>query len=330
MKNQLAIILILFMMFSLPAFAGDNTVFVIESYHAEYPWDASYKQGLTETLGSKYNLVFFEMDTKRLPASEYERMAGLAWEKYKKISPALVILGDDNAVKYLAPKFAETDTPVVYLGLNRNPRDYGAHTANNITGVLERPLLRRSIASLKTIITPSPKKILVLFDNGTTSQASVAGSFKGRTTLPIHEIMVQLKMIGQLDEWKNTVMNLKTDGFDAVVIGLYHTITDAQEKHVEAETLLKWTIENTPVPPFGFWDFTVGADKTVGGFVLFGKTQGEAAGKIALKILEGKRPPSKIKPRIPEMGRFLFSRSQLKKWKLTLPADIASKAEYVE
>jgi hypothetical protein len=88
-------------------------------------------------------------------------------------------------------------------------------------------------------------------------------------------------------------------------------------------------VENIPVPPFGFWDFSVGPDKTVGGFVLFGRSQGEAAGKIALKILSGKSPDN-IRPVVGDMGRFLFSKSQLKKWGLSLPDDIAKVAEYVE
>jgi len=65
------------------------------------------------------------------------------------------------------------------------------------------------------------------------------------------------------------------------------TLTDKEGKHADAEALLKWTVKNTPVPPFAFWDFTVGPDKAIGGFVLFGKTHGEAAGKMALKILSG-------------------------------------------
>ena len=322
-------ILLILLIVPLISFAQEKTVLLIESYHAEYPWDASYKIGLQDVLSDQYPLVCFEMDTKRLPKSEHKKSAQMAWDKYTKVRPALVILGDDNALKYLAPKFLETNTSVVYLGINRNPGDYGIPPKANITGVLERPLLKRSVASLKTILQPSPQKILLLFDDGTTSQSSVAEAFKGRTTLPVHGIMVQLRRIGKLDIWKKTVLDTKKQGFDAIVIGLYHTLTDKEGKHADAEELLKWTVQNTPVPPFAFWDFTVGPDKAIGGFVLFGKTQGEAAEKMAMKILSG-TPPGKIRPRIPEMGRFLFSKSQLKKWGLSLPSDVAAKAAYTE
>ncbi len=329
MKKLFPPFLLILLITPLISFAQEKTVLLIESYHAEYPWDASYKAGLQDVLSDQYPLVCFEMDTKRLPKSEHEKSAQMAWDKYTKVRPALVILGDDNALKYLAPKFLETNIPVVYLGINRNPGDYGIPPKANITGVLERPLLKRSVASLKTILQPSPQKILVLFDDGTTSQSSAAEAFKGRTTLPIHNIMVQLKLIGKLDAWEKAVLNAKKEGFDAIVIGLYHTLTDKNGKHADAEELLKWTVKNTPVPPFAFWDFTVGPDKAIGGFVLFGRTQGEAAGKMALKILSG-TPPGKIRPKIPEMGRFFFSRSQLKKWGLDLPPNMAAKAAYTE
>ncbi len=329
MKKYAMLFFLSLIFFPFCASAQQKTVLVIESYHAEYPWDISYKEGLSEVMGSVCRFVYFQMDTKRLPESEHEKMAEQAWKKYQEIKPDLVILGDDNALRYLAPKLGSTDMPTVYLGINSNPKDYDASEKKNITGVLERPLFNLSTGSIQKILSPKPEKILLLFDSGETSEAAVAESFKGRTTLPIHNMMVQLKLIGKFEEWKQTVVNAKAEGFDAIVIGLYHTVTDEKGAHVPDQTLLKWTVENTPVPPFGFWDFSVGADKTIGGFVLFGKAQGEAAGKIALKIFSGKSP-QEIRPVIADMGKFLFSRSQLKKWGLRLPNEIASAADYVE
>ncbi len=52
-------------LFTYNLFAQRETILVIESYHGEYPWDQSYKEGLREVLASKYDLVFFEMNTKQ-------------------------------------------------------------------------------------------------------------------------------------------------------------------------------------------------------------------------------------------------------------------------
>ena len=138
-------LLLLFLLLPLSVFA-QKTVFVVESYHAGFAWDASYKKALQETLGTRYKLEFFEMDTKRLPKEQHQRMSDLAWKKYLELKPDLVVLGDDAALITLVKRLAETRTPVVYLGINNNPRDYVPLTAENFTGVLERPLLKRSIA----------------------------------------------------------------------------------------------------------------------------------------------------------------------------------------
>lgn len=328
--KRLIILSILYVL-AMPMFcqASDNTILVIESYHEEYAWDASYKEGLEETLGNRYELVYFQMDTKRLPSSQYQERTELAYEEYKRLDPALVILGDDNALKFLGPKLSGTKTPVVYLGINQNPRYYNMFGPKNITGVLERPLMKRSVLFLKEMLNPEPKKILILFDTGATSKSSVAQVFKGKSSTSIAGIKVDLKLIGNLSVWKRTVNAAKKDGYDAIIVGLYQTITDDAGEHVDGAEILEWTSENTPVPPFGFWDFTVGKKKTIGGLVLFGKIQGQAAGKIALEILGGKRPYD-IHPVMAEKGRMLFSKTLVEKWGLTIPEHMAQDIEYVE
>ncbi|WP_159084620.1 ABC transporter substrate-binding protein [Dongshaea marina] len=310
--------------------ASAKSVLVIESYHAEYPWDASYMEGLKKELGSGFSISSFEMDTKRVPKSEYQAKADAAWAEYQKMKPDLVVLGDDNALKFLFPKFKETQTPVVFLGINSNPRDLKISSAKNFTGVLERPLFKRSVAELKKILKPAPKKMMVLFDSGNTSKAAVAKLFAGQTSTKIAGVTVDLKLIGKLDDWKKTVSSAKADGYDAIIVGLYHTLVDSAGKHVPAGEVLSWTSKDTPVPVFSFWDFAVGADKTAGGLVLFGQIQGEEAGKLVKKILVDGASPSSLKPQAAEKGRFLFSKAQLAKWKITLPASIEKKANFTD
>lgn len=328
-KQVIILFLTLSLITPLSSRTWGETILVIESYHAEHPWDASYRSGIEKTLGSDYDLHYFEMNTKRVPASQYPNRARMAWELYQKTRPVLVILGDDNALKYLGPRFVQTDTPVVYLGINRNPRDYNMVGHHNITGILERPLMKRSIALIRQITQAKAKKVLILFDSGTTSKTSVVEVFGGKTSISLIGIQMDLKLIGKLSQWKKSVLNAQKEGYDALFVGLYHTITDHTGKHVPDEKILKWTSKNTPVPPFCFWDFAVGPEKTAGGLVLFGQPQGEEAGKLARQILSGKSP-GKIKPVTAQRGRLLFSKSQLKKWGLTLPGPVAAKAHYTE
>lgn len=309
------------------AVSGPIPILIIESYHSEYSWDKSYIQGIKEEMQGDYEFHTFQMDTKRIPKSDYEKSAQNAWDFYIQKNPDLVFLGDDNALKYLGPKFAKVKTPVVFLGINNNPRAYNVINAANITGILERPLLKRSIIEMRNTI--KLEKILVLFDSGTTSRVTFDETFRGKERLKLGSIDLHMKLVGSWKTWQENVKTAKAMGFDALYVGLYHTIVDETNSHIDAEKVLSWTSENTPIPPFAFWDFAVGPGKAIGGLTLFGKTQGQAAAKVAMKILAGTSPKD-ILVRYGKKGQFLFSRSELKKHKIKLSNEIAEKAIFID
>lgn len=323
MVRLLLSVLILFVCSPLAA-----SVLVIESYHKEYGWDSRYRQAIKETLATHYLVNFFEMDTKRLPPEQHQQRAELAWQTYLSLKPQLVILGDDNALRMLGHRFGKTTTPVVYLGINNNPRDYNIHRYPNITGVLERPLLKRSILSIKKIL-PRANSILVMFDSGPTSQASVEGIFSGKRLLHSAGVTTELKLNDTWRQWQESILNASKQGFDAIAIGLYHTLVDAQGKHIDANEVIKWTSAHSTLPLFAFWDFAVGQHKTLGGLVLEGYDQGSQAAQLTLKILQG-TPPNQLRPITSNHGRYIYSRSQLNRFDLTLPPDIQQTAILVD
>lgn len=309
--------------------AGQETILVVESYNVEMAWDVAYKKALEETLGERYKLEYFQMDTKRLPRAQHAAMADLAWARYEQLNPAMVILGDDAALKYLCDRLGATATPVVYLGINNNPREYfDPQRYRNITGVLERPNMKRSIALVRRLL-PKARRALVLFDTDTTSQVVRREVFGDQDSLDVSGIQVDLKLAGNWEEWQREVINARGK-YDLVFIGLYQALHDREGHSVNTrDEVARWTSANAPVPTFGFWDWAVGADKTAGGLVLHGYDQGKAAGEIALRILGG-TPPSAIYPVTADRGRFYFSRKQLQRWGLALPPDLAPGAQLTE
>jgi hypothetical protein len=109
-----------------------------------------------------------------------------------------------------------------------------------------------------------------------------------------------------------------------------HPGFDAAGNHIDADNVLAWTAKNTPLPQFGFWDFSVGADKTIGGLALNGRQQGLTAGDIAQRILAFEKKPGDIAPKIAERGRYLFSRSLLNKYNLKVPKEFVHQASFVD
>lgn len=332
MRFHRAVLLGLLLLFSLcgrQAWAADGTILVIESYNTEMEWDISYKRALAEGLGKKYKLEYFQMDTKRLPKEMHAAMADKAWVRYEALRPVLVILGDDAALKFLAPRLGATTTPVVYLGINNNPREYfDAALIKNITGVLERPVLKRNIAFAHQLL-PHAKRALVLFDTDVTSQVVLKETFGGRNQMVIDGVVVQLRLVGEWESWQSAVLGAKGN-FDMIFVGLYQALRDRSGKSVNTtDEVARWTSEHTPVPTFGFWDWAVGPDKTIGGLVLYGREQGKAAADIALRILSG-TAPNKIYPKTADRGHFLFSKKQLARYGIKLPPSIAAEASFTE
>lgn len=313
---------------ALSAASASTSICIIHSYHKEYAWEISLTDGLSDKLPPGATVAHHYLDTKRTPVEEHMNKADKLWEDVQNASWDLFILCDDNAARLLGPRLKGGPVPVIYLGLNRNPRDYGLFPAPNITGVLERPLIRRSLHSMCKLVNTADTKVLILFDSDATSDAVVHEEFQGKSHLELGSVRVELKQFSQVEEWKNALLNARSDGFDTVYIGLYHTLRDATGAHVPEDEVLAWANANTPVPIFAFWDFAVGRHKTIGGHVLSARDQGLAAGEIASRVLSGV-PPSSILPVTASEGRYLFSASEMDRFNIKLPDGIRAQAEIV-
>ncbi|HDX8339865.1 TPA: hypothetical protein RQN03_000594 [Aeromonas dhakensis] len=292
-------------------------ILVISSYHPEYLWDQSYNASLVANLKGEHHISHFYMDTKRRPAEEFDRIAERALAYYHQVKPDLVVLGDDNAINYLATSIASLGTPVVFLGMNENPRHKGLVGHPKITGVLERPLLKRNISEMSQLM-GGIKKALVLFDSSNVALTAIEDEFKTQTELRVGQTRVNSQLLGDYDLWQEAVLNARQNGYQAIFIGLYHTLIDEQGRHVDERQVLEWTSAHSPVPLFCFWEFTVGKGKAIGGLVLDGHDQGAKAAELVNAILEGAQPKT-LAPRAALRGEYVFSKSELARWQLTLP-----------
>lgn len=303
-------------------------ILVIESYEPTHPWDASYLQALRQRLEPKHHLTLQHLDTKRIPRELFEIEAEKIWQSYLQIKPDLVVIGDDNAISLLAQRIAANGTPVVYLGMNDNPRRNNLYGQPNLTGVLERPLMKRNIREMSEMV-PDARKALILFDSSDVSMTAVEDEFRNQTTLKLGNLTVEIKLLGDFSLWKQAVESANQDGTDMIFIGLYHTLHDELGQYTLPETVIDWTGRHARMPLFGFWDFSIGKGRAIGGLVLSGKEQGFAAADLALAILASDKPAQTFAPRTAERGEYLFSQSALQRSQLQLPDNIRQKSNWL-
>jgi ABC-type uncharacterized transport system substrate-binding protein len=131
-------------------FTGKKVVW-INSYHEGYAWSDGIAEGLHSVLdGTGVEFKVISLDTKNNPDVEFGKAAGAqAWSEIQAFKPDVVIASDDNAQKYLVvPFIKETQTPVIFNGVNWDASAYGFPTAN-ITGMIEVELPNQLVELLK-------------------------------------------------------------------------------------------------------------------------------------------------------------------------------------
>ncbi len=321
----LRLLLLLSLLLALPATAA--TIMVVDSYADDFAWVRNYQRGLREVL-RQHQLVTIELDTKKIPPSAFAEAAERALARIQHEWPALVILADDNATRLLGKRVADLGLPLVYLGVNGNPRTYDLPLSHQVTGVLERPLFRRAILSLRDFMTPAPTRVLVLFDDSETSNRILGDELSPQRLLLLPGMQVEITQCASLDCWQHAVLSARQEGYQALVIGLYQTLKDQQEQPVHDELVARWTHSNSPLPSFALWDFSVASDMLIGGLVMSGREQGREAGKRALMLLSGFDVAAL--PSTPVQGQLLFSRAALAHWQLQLPPQITLNATFVD
>lgn len=331
MTNFYSTQFIIFILLLLIATLGhaQQPILIIHSYHESYPWVVDYSEAIQENLGADFSIKNFYLDTKRIRKDQFTQKAKDAWDYYKKGNYGLIVLADDNAMNLLATRFSTESLPVIFLGINNNPRHYfpSKVMSNNFSGVLERPLIKRSIAHIN-YLDPNIKRILVLLDSGMTSNIIFNEIFLQKQFQSISNIDVEVILVDTFMQWKNIIFQSSLS-YDAIVVGLYHTLKNEQNLYVDSESVLAWTSKQSTLPLFGFWDFAVGADKTLGGLVLTGEEQGRLAAEMVDKVLSDEKLL-----RIPivsaHQGQFMYSREKLDQYGLSIPSEMQSMAIFVD
>ncbi len=308
------------------------SILVIHSWH-DILWDRLWEKALNDRLAAHYRLVRFDLDAMRVSPEQLLLNADKAWEIYTKLKPSLVILGDDAALKMMGMRFANT-LPVVYLGINNNPRNLiGSIVPSNITGVMERPLYERALRHIVKLLPPNSDKILFLNDSQQTgaSVTNISDIFRGQSSTKVGNVSIELVVTNAWETWQQAVINAKSSGYDAILFDSRYLLFDAKGTYVEPEPgVIRWMAKHSELPMFNFYEDSIGPQLSAGGWVLSGYGIGSTAANIVLDILKNGKQPQDIYPVDYKKGEYIFSRVQLKRWGIELPQEIKDTATFAE
>jgi ABC-type uncharacterized transport system substrate-binding protein len=252
----------------------------VNSYHREFPPSKQITEGVYETLpADSFEIITHFMDTKRNPSEGYitRRAAGIL-DSIKRENPDLLIVSDDNAVKYLvAPNFQEDPMPIVFCGVNWTAEQYDL-THCNITGILELLPVVESMLTLKSYY-PNMQKLLVLNENTTTSRKTKPFL---DTLLSRIGISVRQELVDDFEGWKSVFVD-GNETFDVIYLQTRGAI-----KNWDHDVALSIIDQHIKVPLVTCEDFMM--PYAVLGVTQVSREQGIWAAETAKRILQGTNP----------------------------------------
>ena len=300
---------------SLPVFAAK--CLYISSYHTGYAWSDGVEKGLMPELEGQCEVKQFDMDTKRNKTDEFKKEAALkAKGIIESFQPDVVIVSDDNAVKYLVmPYYKDKSLPFVFCGVNWTVDKY-ALPYKNVTGMIEVSPISAQINVAKSVV-PDMKNVFYLDSDNTTGQKTVKyyqELFEGKG------YVFTSKLVKTFDEWKNAF--LEAQKHDVIILR-----NNSGLENWNDEEASKFALDNSKKLSLTESDWMM--PYTLLGMTKVAEEQGMWAGKTAVSILKG-ADPAKIKMMKNRKSNIFVNGSLLKNMQIDLPKSILSVATIVK
>jgi len=312
---------LLLLLASLPVRAGlpqgKNQVLIIHSYHSGLTWTDAIMSGIRDTLVGQdpsIQLTAEYLDARRYPEPRFStRIRELVLAKIQRATPNLVMVADNQALDLILEQGQHLfpGVPIVFCGINDvQPTTLARHPA--ITGVAEELSVVETV-DLALRLHPDTKKIIVI------GRSTVAADKLNRESfvaaLPKLPQQLQVRFWDDLPGPELAARLEKLDSGSVLFInGLISDETGRQMMYGETTA---WISRHSNVPAYSLWDVYLGHG-IVGGKLVSGYRQGQMAGHLALRILNGERIE-----RIPviagvEANRYMVDYRQLERFRIPL------------
>ncbi|MBW8190249.1 ABC transporter substrate-binding protein [Neiella marina] len=307
--------------------ANASDVVVVSSYHHANSWTNKCLTGIYGVLSPDYQLATFYLDTKRLPKAQHQQQALKALDFIEQQQPKLVMLGDDNAIRLLEPTLIARNIPVVYYGLNNNPRevfDDSRQLLLHSVGVLERRQLEPVARLIQSIVPATNNRILIIMDNSATTEANLNYVYGGKQQITWGTMRVDIKVFDRYQDWQVAVKHAP-EQYDAIIVQNYFTLKGKDARVIPENEVIRWMSQHSKVPVFSSSIASVGPGKLVGAIAINSENHGATAALMAKQILNGETPPPYKNS---ELTEYYFSKAELDRYQLSLPPALAKKASF--
>ncbi|MDX1294684.1 MAG: EAL domain-containing protein [Sulfurimonadaceae bacterium] len=312
----------------LEAAGNCKNVFVLHSYHQEYPWTKKQHEGFVSVVNVSqiFNLhVATEyLNTKVNAFDEAYREFFLDYlqKKYAEFHPSLIYVTDDNALRFVMQYRSQffPEAKVVFSGVN-DVATAESLAAADYTGVIEKKSVIPNLELLK-IFNSRLEEVVFVGDASNTYEAIETELRKTFETY--HGITPRFVKAEKIDDVVKQLKALPASYVILTTIGHFRSSHDESMMLDQSIRMLAgagehkiFTMEDAYMLP-----------GVIGGYVTSARKQGEYAGRMVKAFFEGVAvadiPVVKVSP-----NEYVFDRQELKRARLFLPAEIQHNAEIV-
>ena len=312
--------------------ADKHRIVIVSSYHREYLWSkdtaAGVKAGLLEAgwldseeqaarfvredavESSRALLVKLWMDTKRGNSrAEIAQSVARVVARIDAFRPTLLLLGDDNATRYIAANYLDTRLPVVFWGVNGSPTKYDLidsmeRPGHNVTGVYQAGYLKEGVEWLRKLL-PDINRMAVLSDDSPTGRAKAKELERLARAGDLGVQLVATVVTNSLATWQARALELAPQ-VDAFFVLNHNTLKDRHGKAVDQLEAGAWYLNNVRKPDIGHErQFVV--EGVLCAVDDSGIKQGREAVRMAWRILNGGEEPAAMTVYAPRRGDFVVN-----------------------
>lgn len=258
-----------------------RSVLIINSYHSGLSWTDSLTLGISDELiqsGLEIELYIEYLDCKRInPENIFNAYSLLFKQKFSAVKLDLVFVTDNDALR-----FVETyrdslfpNLPIVFCGIN-NQYEF----LPGFTGVIEEVDFEGNIELIKGLH-PNIKQLHIVADRTTTGEGL---RLKVEELIEEKQYPFSTEILSDftLEELQSYTSAL---GEGDVMLFLLFNV-DRLQRYLSYEQALVAVSEVSSIPIYGPWDFYLN-NGIVGGKMIMGRSHGQKAGLMGVRILNG-------------------------------------------
>lgn len=291
-----------------------KNVLILNSYDEGYNWTSDQSNSIYDRLMENFDDIRVSveyMDWKYHSGEEtLLRLHDLYKHKYSNTKLDL-IFATDNAALEFALKYREeflSNAPVVFSGITIGAGETILKGEDNVIGVFEVYDTMGTMQAASSI-NPKVKSVYLICDNTESgkdlAKVTMESGIKNKYNLYLLNQMTLEQIIGKV----------KQLGDDSILLFGAYT-EDAAGLTLPAQKFAEIISEASAVPIYDTWDIRMGSG-VLGGRILRGKTMGDNAARLGIRILNGESA-DKIGNIDKNVVEYVFDYNQLERFNIPL------------